>query len=252
MSRSKKNPVSVQLRNDGASTGGNLEIDSGKHTYLVGTNDTTFNFKNSFGNRDYDPRWGVYTDYNVRLMTDNGIRFYESSNVITAKNAILYGGTGNIGGQGQNEALKLDMTGALEANSAKSVYLRSVQENYPLTIQSIAAGENIRLDSDYAPIVMSTETGKDTGRLTGAGINITSARNIGVAGNGLRITNNGANVTLRTYGGDTFVHGIGKGILNFRSLSTYGKFGFITDGTASGLQSKQYRLANLEKFYYGR
>lgn len=163
----------------------------------------------------------------------------------------MYGGAGNIGGQGQSEGLKLDMTGSLEANSAKSIYLDNVHRSASLTIQAITAGENIGLVSDYAPIVMSAETGKDTGRLTGAGINITSEKNIGVVGNGLRITNNGANVTLRTYDGDIFVHGIGSGSLNFRSLSTYGKFGFITDGTASGLGSTRYKLETLRKNYYG-
>ena len=73
----QQNPVSIQLRNNGENTGGNLGIDSGKHTYLVGTRNTTFNFKNSFGNRDYDPRWGITKNYNVRLMTDNGIKFYQ-------------------------------------------------------------------------------------------------------------------------------------------------------------------------------
>ena len=247
----KQNPVSVQLRNDGESTGGNLDINSSKHTYLVGTNNTTFNFKNSLGNRDYDPRWGVSTDYNVRLMTDNGIKFADSSNVITAKNAILYGGAGNVG-DGQSGRLRLSMTGVLDANSSKSIYLDSVHRSAPLTIQAISVGENIGLVSDYAPIVMSAETGKDTGRLTGSGINITSEKNIGVVGNGLRITNNGANVTLRTYDGDIFVHGIGSGSLNFRSLSTYGKFGFITDGTANGLGSTRYKLETLRKNYYGQ
>ena len=247
----KQNPVSVQLRNDGESTGGNLSINSGKHTYLVGTKNTTFNFKNSFGNRDYEPRWGIYTDYNVRLMTDNGIKFADTSNGITAKDVILYGGAGNIGGQGQSDALKLNMTGALEANSAKSIYLDSVHRSSPLTIQAITAGENIGMVNDYTPIVMSTETSKDTGRLTGKSINIT-AKNIGVVGNGLRITNNGANLTLKTYEGDIFVHGIGSGSLNFRSLSTYGKFGFITDGTTSGLGSTRYNLERLRKNYYGQ
>jgi len=247
----KQNPVSVQLRNNGESSGGNLEINSGKHTYLVGTKNTTFNFKNSLGNRDYDPRWGISTDYNVRLMTDNGIKFADSNDVITAKNVILYGGAGNVGGQSQSEALRLSMTGSLEANSAKSVYLRNDEKTYLLTIQAVTAGANIGIVSDYAPIVMSTETGKDTGRLTGASISIEAEKNIGMVGNGLRITNNGANLTLKTYNGDIFVHGIGSGSLNFRSLSTYGKFGFITDGTANGLGSTRYKLETLRKNYYG-
>ncbi len=184
-------------------------------------------------------------------MTDNGIKFADTSNGITAKDVILYGGAGNIGGQGQSDALKLNMTGALEANSAKSIYLDSVHRSSPLTIQAITAGENIGIVNDYTPIVMSTETGKDTGRLTGKSINIT-AKNIGVVGNGLRITNNGANLTLKTYEGDIFVHGIGSGSLNFRSLSTYGKFGFITDGTTSGLGSTRYNLERLRKNYYGQ
>lgn len=145
------------------------------------------------------------------------------------------------------KGLKLDMTGSLEANSAKSIYLDSVHRSAPLTIQAISAGENIGLVSDYAPIVMSAETGKDTGRLTGKKINIDAARNNGVVGNGLRITNNGANVSLRTYYGDIFVQGIGSGSLNLRSLSTYGKFGFITDGTASGLAQHDTNLKRSEK-----
>ena len=60
------------------------------------------------------------------------------------------------------------MTGSLDANSAKSIYLHG-EENYPLTIQSITAGENIGIFGDSL-ITMSTETGKDTGRLTGASI----------------------------------------------------------------------------------
>lgn len=247
----RQNPVSIQLRNNGENTGGNLEIDSGKHTYLVGANNTTFNFKNSLGNRDYDPRWGITTDYNVRLMTDNGIKFNDSNNRITAKDVILYGGTGNIGGKGSSESMGLDMTGTLEANSAKSVYLHG-ERSYPLTIQAITAGENIGIVGDNS-IMMSTETGKDTGRLTGAGINIRAEKNIGVVGNGLRITNNGANLTLYTNAGDVFVHGIGSGSLNFRSISTHNyKFGFITDGTATGLNSKFYNLENLRRIYYGQ
>lgn len=96
----------------------------------------------------------------------------------------------------------------------------------PLTIQSITAGENVDIVGGSS-IVMSTETGKDTGRITGAGINITSEKNIGVTGNGLRITNNGANVSLSAPYGDIFVQGIGNGRLNFRRINTGGKFGFI-------------------------
>lgn len=236
----KQNPISIQLRSDGTNTGGNLSSNPGKHTYLVGTNNTTFNISNSFGSGGY----------NVRLMTDNGIKSYNSNNVITAKDAILYGGAGNIGGQSQNETLRLNMTGALDANSAKSIYLHG-EDRYPLTIQAISAGENIYIVGDNS-IIMSTETGKDTGRLTGANINISSEKNIGVVGNGLRITNNGVNASLTANYNDIFVNGIGKGSLNFRSINTRGnKFGFITEGTAN-LYSKYYNLESLRKIYYGQ
>ena len=96
----QKNTISVQLRNNGENTGGNLDIDSGKHTYLVDTRNTNFNFIISVGNRDYEPRWGITTNYNVRLMTDKGIKTSSNNIIIFAKDAILYGGVGNIGGQG--------------------------------------------------------------------------------------------------------------------------------------------------------
>lgn len=98
---------------------------------------------------------------------------------------------------------------------------------------------------------MSTETGKDTGRLTAAGINVRAEKNIGVVGNGLRITNNGANVTLYADYNDIFVRGIGSGSLNFRSVTNNGhKFGFITEGSTN-LNSRYYNLESLRKTYYG-
>ena len=99
---------------------------------------------------------------------------------------------------------------------------------------------------------MSTESGKDTGRITGSDISIYAEKNIGVLGNGLRITNNGIGVSLKSNYNDIFVNGIGRDSLNFRHIVLRGdhKFGFITEGTAN-FDSSYYNLESLRKIYFG-
>ena len=127
----RQNPVSIQLRNN---SDGNLEINSFKHSSLVGTGNTAFNLKSSFG----------ASDYNVKLMTDNGIKTINQKDTIYAKDAILYGGAGMIISQ-NSDPLNVDLNGSLDANSAKSISLFNVNSSYPLTIQAVMAGEYIYL-----------------------------------------------------------------------------------------------------------
>src|SRR5699024_2389771 len=105
------------------------------------------------------------------------------------KNLIIYGGNSSIGSEDKHIETKL--SGTLDANSAKSVYL--TQKDGVITIQAVSAGEEVAITAADG-MQMSTEEGKYMGYISaGTQISLASEKgDIGIADNGVRILNNGA------------------------------------------------------------
>lgn len=148
----RQHPVSLEIRNNDSA---NLSVTAKNQVYLVGTENSKFNFSKF----EHD------TNSNVRLMTGNGI-FTNGSTTINAKDLIAYGGKGNVGEK--NNPLKVNLAGSLDANSGDSVYVSSVGDN-KLTIQAVAVNNDVSLQSKK-DMVMTTETGKTGGYILGKNI----------------------------------------------------------------------------------
>lgn len=138
----RQHPISLEIKN---SDGANLSVSAKDQIYLVGTENSSFNFS----------KFEHGTDSNVRLMTGNGI-FTNGDTMISAKDLIAHGGNGNVGTK--ENPFRVNLAGALDANSGDSVYISSVGENN-LTIQAIAATNDVSLQSKKN-IVMTTETAR--------------------------------------------------------------------------------------------
>ena len=224
----RQHPVSLEIKKTDSD---NLSVSADKQIYLVGTQNTAFNLKNFIHD----------TNSNVRLMTGNGI--FNNSTTIAAKDLIVYGGKGNVGTQ--ENPLRVNLTGSLDANSGDSVYISSVGDN-KLTIQAIAANNDVNLNSKK-DIVMTTETGKTDGYISGKNISVYVEKNsiielfnrnnstdvegvIGEKNNGVRIFSNAKTfdsapkISLNANG--AIINGIGNGVWYFDNIDTPYGFGF--------------------------
>ena len=153
----RQNPLSLEIKN---AEGENLSVNAKNQIYLVGTENTKFNFSNF----EHD------TNSNVRLMTGNGI-FTNNNTTINAKDLIAYGGKGNVGTKAN--PLRVNLSGSLDANSGDSVYVSSVS-SHNLTIQAVAENNDVSLSSKK-DMVMTTETGKTGGYISGKNISLNVA-----------------------------------------------------------------------------
>ena len=186
------------------------------NVYLAGTKDTVFNIA------------GIKTERDIKLMSDNGVHMIGNGR-LEGENLIIYGGNGSIGSADKHIETKI--SGTLDANSAKSVYL--TQQDGVLTIQAVAAGGEVVLDADDG-MKMSAEEGKDMGYISaGTQITLTAVKgSIGVDGNGVRILNNGAVINADA-GQDIYLDGRESGNLVVGTIRTDGTFTLNSAGNVS-------------------
>ncbi|SHK28314.1 hypothetical protein SAMN05216582_101189 [Selenomonas ruminantium] len=217
-------PLSLDLREGGTIT---LSKKT-RNIFLVGTENTTFNFTSGFGREDSD----------IVLMTGNGIYLPKNeADRIYAKDLTVYAGRGDIGRL--DNYLRTNITGTLEANAGGSAFIDNLGD---LTIVSAVAGADRRpvlvgtnkiqptaaeetsglFLSTNGIMRMSTERGKDMGYLMGNSINLRASQ-MGTQDNPLRIYANGAVLNLEY--GEAWLKAVGTGSplrinrYNLRSLS---------------------------------
>ncbi|MCD7874115.1 MAG: hypothetical protein LUH17_03915, partial [Acidaminococcaceae bacterium] len=203
--------INLQTRDQGE-----IHATGRDNVYLAGTKDTVFNIA------------GIKTEHDIKLMSDNGVHMIGNGR-LEGENLIIYGGNGSIGSADKHIETKI--SGTLDANSAKSVYL--TQQDGVLTIQAVAAGGEVVLDADDG-MKMSAEEGKDMGYISaGTQITLTAAKgSIGVDGNGVRILNNGAVINADACQ-DIYLDGRENGNLVLGTIRTDGTFILNSAGNVS-------------------
>ena len=208
-------PVSLDLKKGGAITIIERPERSGR-TFLVGTENTTFNFTGGFGK--------PISNYDVMLMTGNGIYLpNDGKSVISGGKVTLYAGRGNIGSL--DNYLRTNIRDYLDANTGGSIFISNESD---LTIVSAVAGADRRPvlvgTNQVQPIAegettglflktmgnmkMSQDRGRDMGYLMGSSVNL-SAANLGTKNAPLRIYANGAALNLDC--GDAWLRAAGTG-----------------------------------------
>lgn len=203
-------PLSLDLRE-----GGTITLNKKtRNIFLVGTENTSFNFTSGFGREDSD----------IVLMTGNGISLPQNeTDRIYAKDLSVYAGRGNIGSL--DNYLRTKITGTLEANAGGSAFIDNLgdltlvsavtgADRRPVIvginkIQPTASGESSGLFINNAgDIYMSTERGKDMGYLLGSSVNL-KAFSLGKQEVPLRIYTNGGVLNLEAR--DAYLEGVGTG-----------------------------------------
>lgn len=211
--------INLNVKNNGQTM-----VTGRDNVYLAGVKDTTFNIT------------GIETANDIKLMSDNGV-YMAGDGVLKGKNLIIYGGDGNIGAADHH--VVTEITGALDANSAESVYL--TQRDGVLTIQSVAAGKDAVLDAAKG-MVMTTVAGKTGGYITaGHQIDLSAAAGaLGIDGDGIRINNNKAVVNTASKD-NTYLFGKGEnGTLLLGSVTSGGKLDVDSEGSvALGREEKR-------------
>ena len=200
---------SINLQSKNAN--GQIEVTGRDNVYLAGTKDTVLNVT------------GIETGHDIKLMSYNGVNMV-GKGILKGVNLIINGGNGNVGSAAKH--IVTDISGTLDANSKKSVYID--QKGQVLNIQAVAAGEDVVLSAEYG-LRGSTAEGKNAGYIN-AGNEITlesSAGSIGLANDGIRILNNGAVVNAFAKE-NVYLSGRNSGEL---------VLGKITAGTDFGLES---------------
>ena len=202
--------ITVQLKDGGKlNLNANTSNTEGEgNIYLAGVKDTLLDISGT-----------INTTKDVKLLSDKGVSMKDGN--IVAKNLIIYGGNGDIGSAENN--IKTNISGNLEANSKNNVYIHQIateagKDAHVLTIQNIAA-QNVYLSADNG-MKMTTEQGKTSGGITAGLINLTAAAgDIGVNGDGIRITENGAVINAKAEDGSIYLQGIGDaGSLELKEL----------------------------------
>ena len=192
--------ITVQLKEGGKlNLKANTSNTEGEgNIYLAGVKDTLLDISGT-----------INTTKDVKLLSDKGVSMKDGN--IVAKNLIIYGGNGDVGSAENN--IKTNISGNLEANSKYNVYIHQIATEagkaaHVLTIQNIAA-QNVYLSADNG-MKMTKEQGKTSGGITAGLINLTAAGgDIGVADDGIRITENGAVVNAKAENGSIYLQGIG-------------------------------------------
>ena len=167
--------INLQSKNQGQ-----IKVTGRDNVYLAGTKNTEFNIT------------GISTLNDIKLMSDNGVNMI-GAGVLQGVNLIINGGAGSVGSATKH--LVTNISGTLDANSGKSVYIK--QTGQVLNIQAVAAGDDVVLSSAEG-MVGSTAAGKNTGYIN-AGNTITldaAAGSIGAVNDGIRILNNGSVVNV--------------------------------------------------------
>lgn len=202
--------INLQTRDQGE-----IHATGRDNVYLAGTKDTVFNIS------------GIETQNDIKLMSDNGVHMI-GTGLLQGKNLIIYGGNGSIGSEDKHIETKL--SGTLDANSAKSVYL--TQKEGVLTIQAVSAGEEVAITAADG-MQMSTEEGKDMGYISaGTQISLASEKgDIGIADNGVRILNNGA--VINADGKNINLAGKESGSLVLGNINAEGAFTLNSAGNVS-------------------
>lgn len=202
--------INLQTRDQGE-----IHATGRDNVYLAGTKDTVFNIS------------GIETQNDIKLMSDNGVHMI-GTGLLQGKNLIIYGGNGSIGSEDKHIETKL--SGTLDANSAKSVYL--TQKEGVLTIQAVSAGEEVAIAAADG-MQMSTEEGKDMGYISaGTQISLASEKgDIGIADNGVRILNNGA--VINADGKNINLAGKESGSLVLGNINAEGAFTLNSAGNVS-------------------
>lgn len=202
--------INLQTRDQGE-----IHATGRDNVYLAGTKDTVFNIS------------GIETQNDIKLMSDNGVHMI-GTGLLQGKNLIIYGGNGSIGSEDKHIETKL--SGTLDANSAKSVYL--TQKDGVLTIQAVSAGEEVAITAADG-MQMSTEEGKDMGYISaGTQISLASEKgDIGIADNGVRILNNGA--VINADGKNINLAGKESGSLVLGNINAEGAFTLNSAGNVS-------------------
>ena len=210
-------PVSLDLKKGGTITIIERPERNGR-TFLVGTENTAFNFTGGFGK--------PISNYDVMLMTGNGIYLpNDGKSVISGGKVTLYAGRGNIGSL--DNYLRTNIRDYLDANAGGSIFIGNGNEG-DLTIVSAVAGADRRPvlvgTNQVQPIAegettglflktmgnmkMSQDRGRDMGYLMGSSVNL-SAANLGTKNAPLRIYANGAALNLDC--GDAWLRAAGTG-----------------------------------------
>ena len=184
----------------------NLQANTSKaentgNVYLAGVKDTTLDISGT-----------INTTQDVKLLSDKGVCMSDGS--IVADNLIIQGGNGDVGSK--DAFIKTNISGNLEANTDTDhgVYLHQTAAGdnpaQVLTIQNAATGTLV-LEADNG-MQMTTEAGKDIGYLNANSINLQAANgDIGKAGDGIRILENGAVINAKAENGSVYLQGAGNG-----------------------------------------
>ena len=160
----KERPVVVSTPD----AGGVIVNSTGKPVYLAATSPV----KDADGNVKEGSALHILSDINagnnnVKLQAGNGITVAKDNGgagTITAKNLILHGGLGDVGTSAK--PVQTDISGTLDANSAKSIAVHQVSTEHDLTLKSVIAGDAIELTADKAIEMMPTRSEEASGHLS--------------------------------------------------------------------------------------
>ena len=160
----KERPVVVSTPD----AGGVIVNSTGKPVYLAATSPV----KDADGNVKEGSALHILSDINagnnnVKLQAGNGITVAKDNGgagTITAKNLILHGGLGDVGASAK--PVQTDISGTLDANSAKSIAVHQVSTEHDLTLKSVIAGDAIELTADKAIEMMPTRSEEASGHLS--------------------------------------------------------------------------------------
>ncbi|MBR4907491.1 MAG: leukotoxin LktA family filamentous adhesin, partial [Acidaminococcaceae bacterium] len=142
----KETPIVVLTPDEG----GVVVNSTGKQVYLA----TTSPVKDADGNIEAGSTLHILGDINagsanVKLQAGNGITLTKDNGeagTITAKDLIFYAGQSDAGTT--DNPIRTNISGILEANSAKSVVVHQVSNEHDLMLRSVVAGDKIEITSD--------------------------------------------------------------------------------------------------------
>lgn len=174
--------ITVQVKQEG----GKVDVTGKDNVYLAGVQGTELNVN------------GITTTGNIRLQGDEGVIV---DGTLKGHDLTIAGGSGSIMGAGSGVYVDTNISGTLDANAGKNIY---ISETGDLNILTLAAG-NIADLKATGNILMSDVAGSTAqGYINAQTLNLTAGGSIGTDGgtnvNAIRIADNGVIINASATG----------------------------------------------------
>ena len=174
--------ITVQVKQEG----GKVDVTGKDNVYLAGVQGTELNVN------------GITTTGNIRLQGDEGVIV---DGTLKGHDLTIAGGSGSIMGAGSDAYVDTNISGTLDANAGKNIY---ISETGDLNILTLAAG-NIADLKATGNILMSDVAGSTAqGYINAQTLNLTAGGSIGTDGgtnvNAIRIADNGVIINASATG----------------------------------------------------